>query len=147
MSIVIKNGLVFGEDSRFRTSDVKIEGELITEIGNSLTGNHYVDATSMYVIPGLIDIHTHGCAGCDFCDGDLHSLETISNALAHNGITSFLGTSMTLPASKLKEIFRVGYEFMQIKPKGAYMHGIHMEGPFFSKSKKGAQPEEHLFKS
>ena len=144
MSIVIKNGLVFGEDSSFTSVEIKIEDEKIVEVGDNLSGDFYIDATDMYVIPGLIDIHTHGCSGCDFCDGDPESLKTISSHLAQNGITSFLGTSMTLPVDRLKEIFKVGFKFMQDKTKGAYMHGIHMEGPFFSKKKKGAQPEEHL---
>lgn len=144
--MVIKNGLVFLEDLNFNAVDIKIEKEMIVEIGANLSGDQYINAENMYVIPGLIDIHTHGCAGCDFCDGDLDSLNTISNYLAKNGITSFLGTSMTLPTNRLKEIFEVGYKFMQSSPKGAYMHGIHMEGPFFSKYKKGAQPEEHLLK-
>ncbi len=143
MSMVIKNGLVLGDDYIFLKVDVKIEDEKISYIG-LVEEDDFLDASDLYVIPGLLDIHTHGCAGCDFCDGKISSLETISDYLGKNGVTSFLATSMALEEERLVEIFKVGYEYMKSPIKGAYVHGIHMEGPFFSKEKKGAQPEKNL---
>lgn len=144
MSIVIKSGLVLGDSFSFMDKDLKIEGEKISDVGSNLKGEVIIDGSDMYVIPGLIDIHTHGCAGCDFCDGEISSLEAISRHLGKNGITSYLGTSMALSGQRLEEIFKVARDFIKENNSGAYMHGIHMEGPFFSKEKKGAQPEDNF---
>lgn len=143
MTTVIKNGQVLGDNFSFKQQDIKLSGEIIDTIGE-VVEKATMDAKGLYVVPGLIDIHTHGCNGCDFCDGKISSLETISNYLAHNGITSFLGTSMSLSEEKLHSIFKIAKDFISENKKGAYMHGINMEGPFFNELKKGAQSGDNL---
>ncbi|SHK26490.1 N-acetylglucosamine-6-phosphate deacetylase [Anaerobranca californiensis DSM 14826] len=144
MGFVIKNAQVLNENFNFQKVDVEIEGQFISNIKANINSQTFVDAQGYYLIPGLIDIHIHGCSGCDFCDGEISSLQTISHYLASNGITSFLGTSMSLPEEELEKIFKVAHSFIKENTQGAYMQGIYMEGPFFSKNKKGAQGEEHL---
>ena len=97
------------------------------------------------VIPGLIDIHTHGNMNADFSDGDMEGLETMSEYLLKNGITSFLPTSMTLPLENLKKSFNNAKKLGRIdKTNTSRILGIHMEGPFLSEKYKGAQNKDYL---
>ncbi len=98
-----------------------------------------------YVIPGLVDIHTHGNSGYDFSDGSKEGLHEMGKYLAAHGITSFVPTSMTLPYEKLETAFRTAAEYMDDRTAdGARVVGIHMEGPFFSEKEKGAQNRDFL---
>ena len=98
-----------------------------------------------YILPGLVDIHTHGNSGCDFSDADEEGLIRMGKYLASHGITSFAPTSMTLPYERLKAAFLTAAAYMNKRPgDGARVAGVHMEGPFFSEKKKGAQNSAFL---
>lgn len=104
-----------------------------------------VDLGGAAVIPGLVDIHTHGAAGADFSDGDVEGLTRMAAHLAKRGVTSFCPTSMTLPYETLEKAFRTAAELYENRPAGrARVMGIHMEGPYFSEKKKGAQNGAYL---
>lgn len=104
-----------------------------------------VDLGGAAVIPGLVDIHTHGAAGADFSDGDAEGLTRMAAHLAKRGVTSFCPTSMTLPYETLEKAFRTAAELNENRPAGcARVMGIHMEGPYFSETKKGAQNGAYL---
>lgn len=106
-----------------------------------------VDLQGKYVIPGLIDIHIHGAVGADFSDGDEDGLLRMGRYLAGHGITGFAPTSMTLPYAALEKAFAAGLKVKKQEPFGcARVLGIHMEGPFFSEKKKGAQNAAYLRK-
>ncbi len=137
--MIIKNGLVYQEDGTFQQSDLYIEQELIS---NETSDNEIIDATGQYVIPGLIDIHFHGCVGYDFCDGTQKAIESIAQYEAQNGITSIVPATMTLDDSTLNEIFKAAGEYSN--ESGAMLMGIHMEGPYLSEAKKGAQNAKYL---
>ena len=103
------------------------------------------DLNGAYVIPGLVDIHTHGAAGADFSDGDAEGLRRMAAHLARCGVTSFAPTSMTLPYETLAAAFQTAVEVRENRPAGcARVMGIHMEGPYFSEKKKGAQNGAYL---
>lgn len=103
------------------------------------------DLGGAYVIPGLVDIHTHGAAGVDFSDGDAAGLKRMAAHLAKCGVTSFAPTSMTLPYETLAAAFQTAVEVRENRPAGcARIMGIHMEGPYFSEKKKGAQNGAYL---
>ena len=92
-----------------------------------------VDLCGECVIPGLVDIHTHGAAGADFSDGDLEGLRRMAAHLARRGVTSFAPTSMTLPYETLEKAFATAAELHENRPEGcARVMGVHMEGPYFS---------------
>ena len=146
--MIIKNGSVLTDRWQFEAVDVVLNGDRIAAIlpreeQDLATGHNtadVLDASGLLVIPGLVDIHIHGCAGHDFCDADPVALAEMAQFLARNGITSFLGTSITLSEKRLAEIFASSQDAIKNGIKnGARLHGIHMEGPFFAVEKKGAQ--------
>lgn len=135
--MILKNATVFNGDFEKVRADVAIEGERISKIGD-LSGEDELDLTDMTVMPGLIDIHIHGCGGADAGDATPEALETMSQTLVKNGITSFCPASMTLSFEELTKIF-ANIDDMKNKVGGAYIHGANMEGPYIAMSKKGAQ--------
>ncbi|MDD6340993.1 MAG: N-acetylglucosamine-6-phosphate deacetylase [Eubacteriales bacterium] len=135
--MILKNATVFNGDFEKVSADVAIEGERISKIGD-LSGEDELDLTDMTVMPGLIDIHIHGCGGADAGDATPEALETMSQTLVKNGITSFCPASMTLSFEELTKIF-ANIDEMKNKVGGAYIHGANMEGPYIAMSKKGAQ--------
>lgn len=141
--MILKNGTVFGKDFLPCKTDIEIEGETIKRIGKTdLPGT---DCEGKNILPGFIDIHIHGCNNADVTNGEKDSVLKMSEWLSQNGITSFCPTTMTLPVDFLKNCFEnvaaaLGNE------KGAYIHGINMEGPFVSHEKKGAQNEKYILK-
>jgi len=147
--MIFNNIIYYGEDFRFHYGSVKIEDGIvagITEegrVGESDTDSHA--GRLNYLIPGLIDIHTHGNSAADFSDGDPDGLKRMAQYLACNGITSFSPASMTLSEQALEQAFRNAAEYRKQLPEGhSKLMGITMEGPFFSEKYKGAQPAAHL---
>ena len=141
--MIIKNGLVFGEYGTFMNRDLVVDSNHKIASTPEAGDNEIIDAEGLYVIPGLVDIHIHGAVGSDFCDGDAEGLKKISAYLKSQGITSFCPTSMTLPTSELKQIFHSILE-VPADSEHARIVGIHMEGPYISPAKKGAQKEEYI---
>ena len=138
--MIIKNGKVFTEDGKFVEKNLCIDGDKISSTGN---GN-IIDATGYYVIPGLTDIHFHGCVGYDFCDGTPEAIEKMAEYELANGVTTICPASMTFSEEQLTQIFANAADYKS--DKGATLVGINMEGPFISMEKKGAQNGEYIHK-
>lgn len=138
--MILKNGFVLDKSFHFVKADVAVKDGKIAHIGKcDCCGSEVVDCTGKYIIPGLVDIHTHGCGGADACDATIEAMRVLSETQGKAGITSFCATTMTLTEEELSKIFTTIGEFMSQKPNGAAVIGINMEGPFFNESKKGAQ--------
>ena len=138
------NAVVCGPDFHFKQGEFSVENGRFVRVLSAST-EPATDLDGAYVIPGLIDIHNHGNSGCDFSDGDLGGLVIIAKYLAKNGITSFAPASLTLPEEQLTRAFQTAVEFSgQPYADCAVLRGIHMEGPFFSEKKKGAQNSAFL---
>lgn len=135
--MILKNAEVFNGDFEKIRADVKIDGEKISKIGD-FSSEEGLDLTGLVVMPGLIDMHIHGCGGADTGDATPEALETMSQTLVKNGVTSFCPASMTLSFEELTKIF-ANIDAMKDKVGGAYIHGANMEGPYIAMSKKGAQ--------
>lgn len=140
--MIIKNGKVLDKSFRFVDADVVVKNGKIVKIGKACCcgDDEVIDAAGKYVIPGLVDIHTHGCGGVDACTGTKEVMDTLSYTQGKAGITSFCPTTMTIPVDELKNAMTCIGEYARAgKPTGADVVGIYMEGPFCSEKKKGAQ--------
>lgn len=141
----IKNAQVFGTDKKFALSDIWIEnGRFVS--APSATDCETIDGEGLYAIPGLIDIHFHGCVGQDFCDGTVEAIEKITAYEASVGVTSVCPATMTLPEDTLSKVMEAAAAYNKdgIRPDHAGLVGINMEGPFISAEKKGAQAEKFI---
>ena len=104
-----------------------------------------VDLGGATVIPGLVEVHSHGCAGADFSDGDYEGLKAMAKQYAAWGVTSFAPASMTLPYDVLEKAFATAKRLVEENIEGlSVLRGIQMEGPFFCYAKRGAQNADYL---
>ena len=147
--MIIKNGQVFNSNGRFIPADVELAGDRIVKVApaGTLHGDEELDAAGKYVTPGFVDIHIHGAAGSDFCDGMDGSdkyVRAMQKYLGSQGVTSFLGTTMAFSEEILDRIFDTARPIFGQEGYGAVLRGVNMEGPFFNKAKKGAQAEEYI---
>lgn len=154
--MIIKNGLIFTENCSFKQGTVCTKDDLITTVSyeeeNYSAGadENVFDASGCYVLPGLTDIHFHGCDGHDFCEGTKEAFACISSYEFTQGVTSICPATMTIAAKQLSSICENAAAFAKAQKEGtikadtADLIGIHMEGPFINKKKKGAQNEAYV---
>ena len=107
----IVNGKVF-ENGRFIEKEVATDGSLFAETSGD---GKEIDAAGGYVIPGLIDIHFHGCAGVDFCDGTVEAMRHMAEYELKNGVTSIHPATMTLSEEELTNISKAAKVSMEKK--------------------------------
>lgn len=144
--MLYKNACIFIE-GKFQLGSFRVRDGRFAEILNCVPEEEGIDLQKAWVIPGLVDVHIHGAMGADFSDGDYDDLVKMSGYLAKMGVTSFAPASMTLPYDALGRAFAAGKKLKETQPAGcARLVGIHMEGPFFSEKKKGAQNGAYLQK-
>lgn len=139
--MILKNLRYIDESFQVRTGDIETEDSYIK--GLEPSDKDGISFEGLTALPGFIDIHTHGGSGADFCDKCEKSLEALSMHYAKHGVTSVCPTTMTLSFEELKEIF-TAIENYKGKEKGAYFHGINMEGPYVSVKKCGAQNTDYI---
>ena len=139
----IINGLVFREKRGFIPDTLYIENGVFSDY---TTDNKIIDANGCYVIPGLIDIHFHGCVNHDFCDASLEGLEAMAKYEYAQGITSICPASMTLPKEMITNICNNARTFFQQQTQTdtARLIGINLEGPFIAHEKRGAQNPDYI---
>lgn len=140
--MIIKNAKVFHSEGYFEERDLYIDGEKITN--TPIENDEVVDGSGLYAIPGLTDIHFHGCMGYDFCNGSIEAIEAMADYEGKNGITTICPATMTLSEKELEKICATAKEYKN--EKGAILCGINMEGPFISMEKKGAQNGDYIHK-
>ena len=100
------------------------------------------------VVPGFIDLHIHGAAGADTMDATPEALKTIAAALAREGTTSFLATTITQEKTNIEKALENAGSYIQEDNQtgSAEILGIHLEGPFINEKRAGAQPREYILK-
>lgn len=137
----IINGQVFDLEQGFTARDLCTDGPLIAEA----SGDHDVlDAVGCYVIPGLVDVHFHGCVGEDFSDATPDGLQKIADYELSQGVAYICPAGMTLPEEQLTAICKNTAAHRSRHSGGAEVVGAHLEGPFLCRSKKGAQNGDYL---
>jgi N-acetylglucosamine-6-phosphate deacetylase len=110
------------------------------------SGASEISAGGQTAIPGFIDVHIHGAGGHDVMEGTERSLSTVAKTLARHGTTSFLATTVTASPEdtcrSVEGIARyIGQQFEALPPKAEVL-GIHYEGPFLNRARRGVHPAE-----
>ena len=136
-------GRIFTTENGFMPGKLIIDKGIITDIEIFDDDRLTDDQRSKYVIPGLIDMHMHGCMSYDTCDASLESLKHMAEYEREHGITSFCPASMTLPKEKLIDICRLVDDAVKNIPG---IIGLYLEGPFISHNKAGAQDRSFIIK-
>lgn len=149
--MIIKNVNVFNENGTFEMGSIHIEDGIIKEVSNKIdldTGDlECIDGKGAYAIPGLVDLHFHGCMGYDFCDDSLEAVEEIAKYEASIGVTTIIPATLTLTTEELESILKTAVTYNEKFGKSPYrsdLVGINMEGPFISVEKKGAQDPNNI---
>lgn len=144
MSLLIKGVTVVNATERLENIDVLMADGKIQRIAKEIQADAtIIDGTGKYLLPGFIDMHIHGSVRCDAMDASDEGLHTMAASLLREGTTSFLATTMTQSPENIEAALAVLGDF---KPtlQEAEMVGVHLEGPFVSKKRAGAQPLEHI---
>ena len=142
-----KNARIFCSDFQFHTGAFEVKDGLFGQILPQNVPDGAIDLQGATVIPGLVEIHSHGNSGADFSDGDYEGLKRMAAFYVQHGVTSFAPASMTLPYEVLEKAFATALQLRNEKPKGlSVLRGIQMEGPYFSYKKRGAQNPDYLKK-
>ena len=140
--MLILNGDVYTEKFIFEKRNIRIKNGKIESITREKpepeNGEEIVDATGKKIIPGLTDIHFHGCAGYDFCDATQEAISVIARYERQVGVTNICPATMTISRQRLLNICKIA---AQHKAEGeeAELVGINLEGPFISPKRTGAQ--------
>ena len=140
-----KNARIFGSDFQFHMGAFEVVDGRFGAVLPETVPADAIDLQGATVIPGLIDVHSHGNSGADFSDGDYNGLVRMAQHYAQEGITSFAPASMTLPYDVLAKAFATAKKLVEEAPAGcSVLRGIQMEGPYFSYKKRGAQNADYL---
>jgi N-acetylglucosamine-6-phosphate deacetylase len=133
---ILENGAVVVEGER-------IVGVFPSAAGPVLDGAELIDHGDRYISPGLIDLHLHGAMGRDVMDGSVAGLEEIAAYQARHGVTGFVATTLAAPLSRLEDAV-MGIKSALAEPLSSEILGLHLEGPFLSFEKKGAQNPQFI---
>ena len=148
--MIIDNVYVYTPNKTFVKGGIVLVGNFIHSVyeekDTPQLNQEVIDGKGNYAIPGLIDLHFHGCKGDDFCDGKKDALGRIAEYEASVGVTAIAPATMTLPVEELEHILQVAAEYKKETRDchKADLLGINMEGPFISHVKKGAQDEKNI---
>lgn len=146
--MLIVNGTVFWNGS-FQKKDLRITDGRFASVaeGGSLSPEAeepVIDATNKRILPGLVDIHSHGRVGEDFSMVTEEGLQKLCDSYAACGVTAVLGTTMTNRTDVVEASMEAMGNYRKREHTGAKLMGVHMEGPFLGKDKKGAHDEQYL---
>ncbi|MDW7656026.1 MAG: N-acetylglucosamine-6-phosphate deacetylase [Bacillota bacterium] len=143
---IIRNATVITPSKLNLNTDVLVVDGKIAAVGQAAhtqvahdPATREIDATSLYLAPGFIDMHLHGGGGHDFMDGTVAAFLGVARAHACHGTTTLLPTTLACMDDELAEMFEIYQAAVGQNTDGAVMPGVHLEGPYFSMEQRGAQ--------
>ncbi len=140
-----KNARIFASDFQFHHGAFEVIDGKFGAVLPETVPEDAIDLEGATVIPGLVEVHSHGNSGADFSDGDYEGLKAMAAYFAQCGVTSFAPASMTLPYDVLEKAFANAKRLVEENIEGlSVLRGIQMEGPYFSYKKRGAQNADYL---
>ena len=140
MPMIIQNVEVWNAHEKPKKDTLFIENQLFVE---DMKSNHHdiIDGDALFAVPGFVDLHIHGAMGGDVMDATQEGLEAIAKALAAEGTTAFLATTMTQSAQQIENALQNAADFSS---DYSQLVGIHLEGPFVNRLRAGAQPVQYI---
>jgi len=141
--MIYKNADVF-VDGMFKKVSFEVKDGKFTSIQGEFNSDDAIDCTGKMILPGFIDIHSHGCIGYDFMTANVSEIQEMCEFYAKNGITSILPTTMTINHDVYKKAMIQIKEAIETTIHGSRILGINMEGPFLGADKKGAHDTRYL---
>lgn len=142
--VLFKHAMIYAEEGWIEDGCILVENEKIAYVGPTAS---FFDVETIeldsryYIVPGFIDLHIHGAFGADVMDATTEALHTMVSRLPEEGTTSFLATTMTASAEQIEQAVENVAHYMQKHNKAGQSEilGIHLEGPFLSPKRAGAQ--------
>ena len=154
MKTIIINAHVISPDVDLKNATIVIEGKRIKSVTSGKVsrlpskalkpGDTVVDVKGQYVMPGFIDVHTHGALGYDFCDADPRAIFEFAKAKLEEGVTTVLPTTLTVSHGELVTAAKNAKKYAEAGQPYAKVPGIHLEGPFINVKCCGAQNPKYV---
>lgn len=143
-------GILYTEAFRFTAGTVALEGDRIVSVTPCGEAELTPGERERYILPGLVDIHLHGCAGRDFCEGTAEAFRVMAAYELEHGVTTICPATMTLPEEQLGAVCASCAQAVRVETLSAgialgdVIRGIYLEGPFIAAKKKGAQNAAYI---
>ena len=144
--MLIGNGIIFNGKTFEKDLYVRLKDGIVAETGKNLTPEQdeaQIDLQGDYLLPGFVDVHIHAFRGSDTMRGEA-DIRRMSRELADAGTAAFCPTTMSASEADTQRVMADIRKIMAAPEKGAKVLGAHMEAPFLSEGKAGAQMKEYF---